>query len=65
MSKNNANPAQSVRRSPRKRLRKLFADFVTSIDSDTSSYEVEESTSSPVFRKTKATKKKIVSAHKK
>ena len=64
MSKNNANPAQSVRRSPRKRPRKLFADFVTSIDSDTSSYEVEESTSSPVFRKTKATKK-IVSAHKK
>ena len=57
MSKDNANPAQSVRRSPRKKPRKLFADFVTSIDSDTSSYEVEESTSSPVFRKTKATKK--------
>ena len=42
MSKINANPAKSVRRSPRKRFSKLFADFVTSIDSDTSSYEVQE-----------------------
>ena len=37
MSENTANPAQSVRRSPRERSRKRFADFVTSVDSDTSS----------------------------
>ena len=37
VSENTANPAQSVRRSPRERSRKRFADFVTSIDSDTSS----------------------------
>ena len=53
MSKNTANLAQSVRRSPRKRSRKLIADFVTSIDNDSSSYEVEENSSSPVFRKIK------------
>ena len=57
MSKNTANLAQSVPRSPRKRSRKLFADSVTSIDSDSSSYEVEENTLLPVFQKTTTTKK--------
>ena len=59
MSKNTANLAQSVRRSPRKRSRKLFADSVTSIDRDSSSCEVEENTLLPVFqkKKTKTTKK--------
>ena len=64
MSKNTANPAQSVRRSLRKRSGKLFSDFVKSIDSDTSSYEVEESTASPIFRKTNTTTKPV-STHRK
>ena len=45
MSKSTADLAQLVRRSSKKRSTKLFADFVTSIDSDSSSYEVEENTS--------------------
>ena len=65
MYKNTASLAQSVRRSPRKKSSKLFADFVTSIDSVTSSYEVEESTSSPVFRKRKTATAKTVSTHRK
>ena len=56
MSKNTANLTQSVQRGPRKRSKKLFADFVTSIDSDSSSYEVEENTSLPVFWKKKRKK---------
>ena len=60
MSKNTANLAQSVRRSPRKRSRKLIAGFVTSIDNDSSSYEVEENSSSPVFRKISTHKKEKV-----
>ena len=65
MSKNNENPTQSVRRSPRKRYRKLFVDLVASIDSDTSSYKVEETVSSSIFRKTKATKKQYQLTRKK
>ena len=42
---------------PEKDLGNFSADFVTSIDSDTSSYEVEKSTSSPVFWKRKTKKK--------
>ena len=42
---------------PEKDLGSFSADFVTSIDSDTSSYEVEKSTSSPVFWKRKTKKK--------
>ena len=56
MSKNTANLTQSVQRGPRKRSKKLFADFVTSIDSDSSNYEVEENTSLPVFWKKKKKK---------
>ena len=56
MYKNTGNSAQGIQRSSRNRPRKLFEDFVTSIDSNKSSYEVEESTSSPVFRKTKTTR---------
>ena len=50
---------------PEKDLGSFSADFVTSIDSDTSSYEVEKSTSSPVFWKRKTKKNSINSQERK
>ena len=57
MFKNIANLIQSVPRSTRKRSRKLFTDFLTSINSDTINYDVEENTLSSVLRKRKQQRK--------